>query len=195
MPQAASAHDTFWDFVSLMPESVHMQMWAMSDRAIPRSYRMMQGFGVHTFRMINERGDSVFVKFHWNPVAGTHSLDWDEAVKLCGADPDFHRRDLWEAIEAGAFPEWELGLQVFTEEEAEKFSFDVLDATKIVPGTGAGSHRGPHGAQSQSGQLCGDRAGRVLPRHRAGSRFLQRSAAGGPHPFLCRHADLATRRA
>ena len=133
MPQAASAHDTFWDFVSLMPESVHMQMWAMSDRAIPRSYRMMQGFGVHTFRMVNERGDSVFVKFHWNPVAGTHSLDWDEAVKLCGADPDFHRRDLWEAIEAGAFPEWELGLQVFTEEEAEKFSFDVLDATKIVP--------------------------------------------------------------
>jgi len=133
MPQAASAHDTFWDFVSLMPESVHMQMWAMSDRAIPRSYHMMQGFGVHTFRMVNERGDSVFVKFHWNPVAGTHSLDWDEAVKLCGADPDFHRRDLWEAIEAGAFPEWELGLQVFTEEEAEKFSFDVLDATKIVP--------------------------------------------------------------
>jgi catalase len=133
MPQAASAHDTFWDFVSLMPESVHMQMWAMSDRAIPRSYRMMQGFGVHTFRMVNERGDSVFVKFHWSPVAGTHSLDWDEAVKLCGADPDFHRRDLWEAIEAGAFPEWELGLQIFTEEEAEKFSFDVLDATKIVP--------------------------------------------------------------
>jgi catalase len=133
MPQAASAHDTFWDFVSLMPESVHMQMWVMSDRAIPRSYRMMQGFGVHTFRMVNERGESVFVKFHWNPVAGTHSLDWDEAVKICGADPDFHRRDLWEAIEGGAYPEWELGLQVFTEEEAEKFSFDVLDATKLVP--------------------------------------------------------------
>ena len=133
MPQAASAHDTFWDFVSLMPESVHMQMWVMSDRAIPRSFRMMQGFGVHTFRMVNERGASVFVKFHWNPVAGTHSLDWDEAVKISGADPDFHRRDLWEAIEAGAYPEWELGLQVFTEEQAEKFSFDVLDATKIVP--------------------------------------------------------------
>ena len=133
MPQAASAHDTFWDFVSLMPESVHMQMWVMSDRAIPRSYRMMQGFGVHTFRMVNERGQSVFVKFHWNPVAGTHSLDWDEAVKISGADPDFHRRDLWEAIEADAYPEWELGLQVFTEEQAEKFSFDVLDATKIVP--------------------------------------------------------------
>ncbi len=133
MPQAASAHDTFWDFVSLMPESVHMQMWAMSDRAIPRSYRMMQGFGVHTFRMVNQRGASVFVKFHWNPAAGTHSLDWDEAVKISGADPDFHRRDLWEAIEAGAFPEWELGLQIFTEEQAEKFSFDVLDPTKIVP--------------------------------------------------------------
>ena len=133
MPQAASAHDTFWDFVSLMPESVHMQTWIMSDRAIPRSYRMMQGFGVHTFRMINARGESVFVKFHWNPLLGTHSLDWDEAVKISGADPDFHRRDLWEAIEAGAYPEWELGLQIFTEEEAEKFSFDILDATKLVP--------------------------------------------------------------
>jgi catalase len=116
-----------------MPESVHMQMWVMSDRAIPRSYRMMQGFGVHTFRMVNARGESVFVKFHWSPLAGTHSLDWDEAVKISGADPDFHRRDLWEAIEAGAFPEWELGIQVFTEEQAENFSFDVLDATKIVP--------------------------------------------------------------
>jgi catalase len=133
MPQAASAHDTFWDFISLMPESAHMIQWVMSDRAIPRSYRMMQGFGVHTFRFVNESGASVFVKFHWNPVAGTHSLDWDEAVKLSGADPDFHRRDLWEAIEAGAYPEWELGIQVFTEEEAAKFSFDVLDATKIVP--------------------------------------------------------------
>src|SRR6185436_14095578 len=133
MPQAASAHDTFWDFISLMPESAHMIQWVMSDRAIPRSFRMMQGFGVHTFRMVNERGQSVFVKFHWNPVLGTHSLDWDEAVKISGADPDFHRRDLWEAIEAGAYPEWELGLQVFTEEQADKFSFDVLDPTKIVP--------------------------------------------------------------
>src|SRR6187399_2592624 len=133
MPQAASAHDTFWDFISLMPESAHMLQWVMSDRAIPRSYRMMQGFGVHTFRLVNERGRSVFVKFHWNPVLGTHSLDWDEAVKISGADPDFHRRDLWEAIEGGAYPEWELGLQIFTEEQAEKFSFDVLDATKIVP--------------------------------------------------------------
>jgi catalase len=133
MPQAATAHDNFWDFVSLMPESTHMLMWVMSDRAIPRSYRMMQGFGVHTFRFVNERGESTFVKFHWNPVAGTHSLDWDEAVKISGADPDFHRRDLWEAIEAGAFPEWELGVQLFSEAEAERFSFDVLDATKIVP--------------------------------------------------------------
>ncbi len=133
MPQAASAHDTFWDFVSLMPESTHMLMWAMSDRGIPRSYATMQGFGVHTFRMVNEAGESVFVKFHWNPVYGTHSLVWDEAVKISGADPDYHRRDLWERIESGAFPEWELGLQVFTEEQADQFSFDILDATKIVP--------------------------------------------------------------
>src|SRR5213078_3095903 len=116
MPQAATAHDTFWDFAGLMPEITHMLMWAMSDRAIPRSYRTMQGFGVHTFRLVNAKGESRFVKFHWNPLAGTHSLDWDEAVKIAGADPDFHRRDLWEAIEAGAFPEWELGMQIFTEE-------------------------------------------------------------------------------
>jgi catalase len=133
MPQAASAHDTFWDFVSLMPESTHMLMWQMSDRAIPRSYRMMQGFGVHTFRLVNDAGESVFCKFHWTPKLGTHSLVWDEAVKISGADPDYHRRDLWEAIEAGEFPEWELGLQIFTEEQAAGFSFDVLDATKIVP--------------------------------------------------------------
>ena len=133
MPQAGTAHDTFWDFASLMPEISHMLMWAMSDRAIPRSYRMMQGFGVHTYRLVNASGASQFVKFHWNPKAGTHSLVWDEAVKISGADSDFHRRDLWEAIEAGAYPEWELGLQVFTEEQAESFSFDVLDATKIVP--------------------------------------------------------------
>ena len=133
MPQAASAHDTFWDFASLMPEITHMLMWVMSDRAIPRSYRTMQGFGVHTFRLVNDKGESRFVKFHWTPRAGTHSLVWDEAVKISGADPDFHRRDLWEAIEAGAYPEYELGLQIFTEEEAEAFTFDVLDATKIVP--------------------------------------------------------------
>jgi len=133
MPQAASAHDTFWDFVSLMPESTHMLMWVMSDRAIPRSYRMMQGFGVHTFRLVNAASESQFVKFHWTPAAGTHSLAWDEAVKISGADSDFHRRDLWEAIEAGEYPEYELGIQVFTEEQADAFSFDVLDATKIVP--------------------------------------------------------------
>ncbi|MBA2413349.1 MAG: catalase [Burkholderiaceae bacterium] len=133
MPQAASAHDTFWDFASLMPEITHMLMWVMSDRAIPRSYRMMQGFGVHTFRLVNAKGEAVFVKFHWNPVLGTHSVVWDEAVKINGADADFHRRDLWEAIEAGAYPEWELALQTFTEEQAEAFSFDVLDPTKIVP--------------------------------------------------------------
>jgi catalase len=133
MPQAASAHDTFWDFVSLMPESTHMLMWQMSDRAIPRSYRMMQGFGVHTFRLVNEAGESFLVKFHWQPKLGTHSLVWEEAVKISGADPDFHRRDLWEAIEAGEYPEWELGLQIFTEEQAEQFSFDILDATKLIP--------------------------------------------------------------
>jgi catalase len=133
MPQAATAHDTFWDFVSLMPESTHMLMWVMSDRGIPRSYRMMQGFGVHTFRLVNSRGRSTFCKFHWKPLLGTHSLVWDEAVKISGADPDFHRRDLWEAIESGNYPEWELGLQIFSEADAEKFSFDVLDSTKLIP--------------------------------------------------------------
>ncbi|MGJ7456522.1 catalase [Halomonas sp. RA08-2] len=133
MPQAGSAHDTFWDFVSLMPESTHMLMWVLSDRGIPRSYRMMQGFGVHTFRLINDQGASVFCKFHWKPLQGTHSLLWDEAVKISGANPDYHRADLWEAIESGEFPEWELGLQIFTEEQAEGFSFDVLDSTKLIP--------------------------------------------------------------
>jgi catalase len=133
MPQAASAHDTFWDFVSLMPESTHMLLWVMSDRAIPRSYRMMQGFGVHTFRLVNSDGKSTFCKFHWKPLLGTHSLVWDEAVKIAGADPDFHRRDLWEAIESGNYPEWELGVQTFSEADAEKFSFDILDSTKLIP--------------------------------------------------------------
>ena len=133
MPQASSAHDTFWDFVSLMPESTHMLMWQMSDRAIPRSYRTMQGFGVHTFRLVNAAGESRFCKFHWTPLQGTHSLVWDEAAKITGADPDYHRRDLWEAIDGGAFPEWELAVQVFTEEQADSFEFDVLDSTKVVP--------------------------------------------------------------
>jgi catalase len=133
MPQAASAHDTFWDFVSLMPESTHMLLWVMSDRAIPRSYRMMQGFGVHTYRLVNKEGKSTFCKFHWKPLLGTHSLVWDEAVKIAGADPDFHRRDLWEAIESGNHPEWELGIQTFSEADAERFSFDILDSTKLIP--------------------------------------------------------------
>jgi len=133
MPQAATAHDTFWDFAGLSPEIAHMLMWVMSDRAIPRSYRTMQGFGVHTFRLVNAQGESRYVKFHWNPKQGTHSLVWDEAVRISGADPDFHRRDLWEAIESGNFPEWELGVQIFTEEQAASFPFDILDATKIVP--------------------------------------------------------------
>ncbi|NCD68363.1 catalase [Mucilaginibacter agri] len=133
IPQAASAHDTFWDFISLMPESAHMIMWAMSDRALPRSYRMMEGFGVHTFRLINEAGKASFVKFHWKPLLGVHSVAWDEAQNISGKDPDFHRRDLWDAIESGAFPEWELGLQIIPEEDEFKYEFDLLDPTKLVP--------------------------------------------------------------
>ncbi|HWO26653.1 MAG TPA: catalase [Kofleriaceae bacterium] len=133
IPQAASAHDTFWDFVSLVPESAHMVLWAMSDRALPRSLRMMEGFGVHTFRLIAASGKSVLVKFHWKPLLGAHSLVWDEAQKLNGKDPDFHRRDLWNAIETGAFPAWELGLQVMEEADQLKYGFDLLDPTKLVP--------------------------------------------------------------
>ena len=133
MPQAASAHDTFWDFVSLMPESTHMLMWAMSDRAIPRSLRMMEGFGVHAFRFINARGNSHFVKFHWKPKLGVHGLAWDEAQKIAGKDADFHRRDLWEAIERGNFPEWELGVQIVDEGKEGELGFDILDPTKLIP--------------------------------------------------------------
>lgn len=132
-PQAASAHDTFWDFISLMPESMHMIMWAMSDRAIPRSLRMIEGFGVNTFRMINAEGDVHFVKFHWRPKIGMQSVVWDEAMKISGADPDYHRRDLWQSIADGDFPEWEFGVQVLTQEEADAFEFDILDATKLIP--------------------------------------------------------------
>ncbi|UPG96562.1 catalase [Luteibacter aegosomatissinici] len=132
-PQAASAHDTFWDFISLTPEAFHMVMWAMSDRAIPRSLRMIEGFGIHSFRLINASGKSTFVKFHWRPKLGLQSTVWDEAVKLAGADPDFHRRDLFESIQAGNFPEWELGVQLFSEEDAAKFPFDHLDPTKLIP--------------------------------------------------------------
>lgn len=133
IPQAASAHDTFWDFISLMPESMHMVMWLMSDRAIPRSYRMMEGFGVHSFRFINSEGVASFVKFHLKPKLGVHSVAWPEAQKISGADPDFHRRDLWEAIENGAFPEWDLGVQIVPEENEHDFDFDLLDPTKIIP--------------------------------------------------------------
>jgi catalase len=132
-PQAQTAHDNFWDFISLTPESMHMVMWIMSDRTIPRSFRFMEGFGVHTFRFVNAEGKSTFVKFHWKPKLGMQSVVWNEAVKINGADPDFHRRDLWNAIQMGDFPEWELGLQLFDEDYANAFAFDVLDATKIIP--------------------------------------------------------------
>ena len=132
-PQAQTAHDNFWDFISLNPESIHMALWIMSDRTIPRSFRFMEGFGVHTFRLVNAAGKSTFVKFHWKPKLGLQSVVWNEAVKINGADPDFHRRDLWDSIQSGSFPEWELGLQLFDEAFADKFAFDVLDATKIIP--------------------------------------------------------------
>jgi catalase len=133
MPQAASAHDTLWDFVSLQPETMHMMMWLMSDRALPRSYRMMEGFGVHTFRLVNRKGKARLCKFHWKPLLGVHSLVWDEAQKLAGKDPDFNRRDLWDAIEAGDFAEYELGLQIIEEKDELTFGFDLLDATKLLP--------------------------------------------------------------
>lgn len=133
IPQAASAHDTFWDFISNTPESAHMIMWIMSDRALPRSYRMMEGFGVHTFRFVNAEGKSTFVKFHWKPLLGVHSVAWDEAQNISGKDSDFHRRDLWESIERGDFPEWEFGVQLVPEEDEHKFEFDLLDPTKLIP--------------------------------------------------------------
>ncbi|MFY7843565.1 catalase [Chryseobacterium gambrini] len=133
IPQAASAHDTFWDFISLMSESMHMIMWVMSDRAIPRSFSRMEGFGVHTFRFINDEGKAHFVKFHFKPKLGVHSVAWDEAQKISGVDPDFHKRDLWESIESGNFPEWDFGVQLIPEEDEDKFDFDLLDPTKIIP--------------------------------------------------------------
>lgn len=133
IPQAGSAHDTFWDFISLMPESMHMIMWAMSDRALPRSLRMMEGFGVHTFRLINEKGVAHFVKFHWKPLLGVHSVAWDEAQKISGKNSDFHRQDLWDAIDSGAFPEWELGVQLIPAANEHKYEFDLLDPTKLIP--------------------------------------------------------------
>ena len=132
-PQAQSAHDNFWDFISLTPESMHMIMWVMSDRAIPRSFRFMEGFGVHTFRFVNAKDESTFVKFIWKPKLGLQSVVWNEAIKINGADPDFHRRDLWTAIQAGDFPEWELCVQLFDQDFADSFDFDVLDPTKLIP--------------------------------------------------------------
>jgi catalase len=132
-PQAQSAHDNFWDFISLTPESMHMIMWVMSDRALPRSFRFMEGFGVHTFRLVNAKNESTFVKFHWKPKLGLQSVLWNEAVKINGADPDFHRRDLWTAIQTGNFPEWELQFQLFDQDFADRFDFDVLDPTKLIP--------------------------------------------------------------
>jgi catalase len=133
IPQAAAAHDTFWDFIGQMPESMHMIMWAMSDRAVPRSLRMMEGFAVHTFRLINAAGESHFVKFHWKPILGVHSVSWDEAQRISGKNSDYHKQDLWEAIEAGHYPEWELGLQIIPQADEHKFPFDLLDPTKLVP--------------------------------------------------------------
>ncbi|WP_049734248.1 catalase [Rhizobium ecuadorense] len=132
-PQAQSAHDNFWDFISLTPESMHMIMWVMSDRAIPRSFRFMEGFGVHTFRFVNAADESTLVKFHWKPKLGLQSVAWNEAVKINGADPDFHRRDLWQSIQSGNFPEWELCVQLFDQDFADSFDFDILDPTKIIP--------------------------------------------------------------
>ncbi len=165
-PQSATAHDTFWDFISLTPESMHMVMWIMSDRTIPRSLRMIEGFGVHSFRLINDAGESTFVKFHWRPKLGLQSTIWDEAVKIAGADPDFHRRDMFEAITAGNFPEWEFAVQLFTQEEADKIPVrssgrDQADSRR----TGALESDRPHGAGSLAGQfLRRNRAGRLLPR-------------------------------
>jgi catalase len=132
-PQAQSAHDNFWDFVSLMPESTHMVLWQMSDRTIPRSFRFMEGFGVHTFRFVNAAAESTYVKFHWKPVLGCQSVLWNEAVKINGADPDYHRRDLWNSITTGQTPQWDLAVQLFNDDTAERFEFDILDATKIIP--------------------------------------------------------------
>ena len=195
-PQAQSAHDNFWDFISLTPESMHMIMWVMSDRAIPRSFRFMEGFGVHTFRLVNAKDESTFVKFHWKPKLGLQSVLWNEAVKINGADPDFHRRDLWTAIQTGNFPEWELQFQLFDQAFADSFDFDVLDPTKTHSGRTAAADPGrPAGAGPDAGQfLCRDRAGRVHdPERPARHRLLQRSAAAGPQFLLSRYPVEAAR--
>ena len=189
IPQAASAHDTFWDFISLMPESMHMIMWVMSDRAIPRSLRMMEGFGVHTFRFINAHGKARFVKFHWKPLLGLHSVLWDEAQKISGKDPDFHRRDLWEAIENGDYPEWELGVQIVEEKDEHSFDFDLLDPTKLIPEElvpvqrigKLTLNRNPDNFFAETEQVA-FHAGNIVP----GNRFHQRSIAAGSALFVSR---------
>ncbi len=186
-PQAASAHDTFWDFVSLMPESMHMLMWAMSDRTIPRSLRHIEGFGVHTFRLVNARDESTFVKFHWRPSVGAASTLWDEAVKIAGADPDYTRRDLWESIDKGDFPEWTLSIQAFDQETADKLDFDILDPTKIIPEeiiplTPIGRmvlNQNPVNFFAETEQIAFHPG-----HHRAGHRLHARSAAAGPAVLL-----------
>ena len=196
-PQAQSAHDNFWDFISLMPEATHMVMWTMSDRAIPRSFRFMEGFGVHTFRFVDAAGASTFVKFHWKPKLGLQSVVWNEAVKINGADPDFHRRDLWDAINGGDFPEWELGVQLFDDAFADSFDFDVLDATKIIPEELVPVRRvgrlvldrtvDNFFAETEQVAFCTQN---VVP----GIDFTQRPAAAGPQLLLPRHAAEAARR-
>ena len=195
-PQAQSAHDNFWDFISLMPEATHMVMWTMSDRAIPRSFRFMEGFGVHSFRFVNGAGESTFVKFHWKPKLGMQSVVWNEAVKINGADPDFHRRDLWDAINGGDFPEWELGVQLFDDEFADRFDFDILDATKIIPEELVPVRRvgrlvldrtvDNFFAETEQVAFCTQN---VVPGH----RLHQRPAAAGPQLLLPRHPAEASR--
>ena len=196
-PQDATAHDTFWDFISLLPESMNMVLWIMSDRTIPRSLRMMEGFGIHTFRLIDADGKSTFVKFHWRPTVGAASVVWDEAVKINGADPDFHRRDLYEAIAKGAFPEWEFGVQAFDEETGGEFGLRHFGRDQDHSG-GNHSHRSrwADGARSQSRKLLRrNGAGRVPsgPR-RSGHRFHQRPASAGAPVFVHRHPDQPARR-
>lgn len=187
VPQASTAHDTFWDFVVSTPETAHMVMWLMSDRGIPRSFRMMEGFGVNTFRFVNAQGKARFVKFHWKPLLGVHSLLWDEAQKISGKDSDFHRRDLWEAIEQGNYPEYEFGVQMIEEAHEFDFDFDILDPTKLwpeelVPVKIIGKMTLNRNVDNF---FCRNRAGGVLPRqHRARHRFQQRPAAPGAAVFL-----------
>ena len=196
-PQAQTAHDNFWDFASLSPEAWHMIMWVMSDRAIPRSFRTMEGFGVHSFRLLDAAGKSTFVKFHWKPKQGLQSVLWNEAVKISGADPDYHRRDLWEAIESGDFPEWELGVQLFDEEAAAKLPFDHLDSTKLIPEEDVPVRIvGRLVLNRNVGQFLRQyRTGRVLHvQRRARHRLQRRPAAARAQLLVPRHAAEAAGR-